>query len=197
MHFSSKLRGALLAAVLAIGIPASANDLYFTGAKYSLDGGSSWNQLVEGNSTLFDEFSPVDGRVKFMIELLNLGSSVIDSADLYIEFDGVNQDLVQPLRQETVGLSNIGVGASSYEFDRRFYTDLFDGWMHVEVLGNDYGYIEDGDDPQTGEGYKDFQMRITPTDIVPDPVPEPGEWAAMGILGAGLTGLVVRARRRR
>ena len=27
-------------------------------------------------------------------------------------------------------------------------------------------------------------------------VPEPGEWAAMGILGAGLAGLVVRSRRR-
>ncbi|MFM7322829.1 MAG: hypothetical protein ACKO5K_15110 [Armatimonadota bacterium] len=30
-----------------------------------------------------------------------------------------------------------------------------------------------------------------------DPVPEPGEWAAMGILGAGLVGLVARGRRRR
>jgi len=28
-----------------------------------------------------------------------------------------------------------------------------------------------------------------------DPVPEPGEWAAMGILGAGLAGLVIRKRR--
>ena len=27
-------------------------------------------------------------------------------------------------------------------------------------------------------------------------VPEPGEWAAMGILGAGLTGLVLRKRRK-
>ena len=26
-------------------------------------------------------------------------------------------------------------------------------------------------------------------------VPEPGEWAAMGILGAGLAGLVIRKRR--
>ncbi len=29
----------------------------------------------------------------------------------------------------------------------------------------------------------------------PSSVPEPGEWAAMGILGAGLTGLVIRKRR--
>lgn len=29
-----------------------------------------------------------------------------------------------------------------------------------------------------------------------DPVPEPGEWAAMGILGAGLAGLVMRSRRK-
>ena len=30
---------------------------------------------------------------------------------------------------------------------------------------------------------------------LPSAVPEPGEWAAMGILGAGLTGLVLRKRR--
>jgi len=30
-----------------------------------------------------------------------------------------------------------------------------------------------------------------------DAVPEPGEWAAMGILASGLTGLMVRARRRK
>jgi len=29
------------------------------------------------------------------------------------------------------------------------------------------------------------------------PVPEPGEWAAMGILASGLTGLMIRARRRK
>lgn len=29
----------------------------------------------------------------------------------------------------------------------------------------------------------------------PPAVPEPGEWAAMGILGAGLAGLVLRKRR--
>jgi hypothetical protein len=32
--------------------------------------------------------------------------------------------------------------------------------------------------------------------VVGNAVPEPGEWAAMGILGAGLTGLVIRKRRR-
>lgn len=32
---------------------------------------------------------------------------------------------------------------------------------------------------------------------VSNAVPEPGEWAAMGVLGAGLGGLVLRARRRR
>jgi len=32
---------------------------------------------------------------------------------------------------------------------------------------------------------------------VTSPVPEPGEWAAMGMLASGLGGLVVRARRRK
>jgi len=34
-------------------------------------------------------------------------------------------------------------------------------------------------------------------DLVSSGVPEPGEWAAMGILATGLTGLMVRARRRK
>lgn len=41
--------------------------------------------------------------------------------------------------------------------------------------------------------YNAWQMNVTP---VSGAVPEPGEWAAMGILGAGLTGLVLRKRRR-
>ena len=34
-------------------------------------------------------------------------------------------------------------------------------------------------------------------DLMQSGVPEPGEWAAMGILASGLTGLMVRARRRK
>ena len=34
-------------------------------------------------------------------------------------------------------------------------------------------------------------------DAIGTTVPEPGEWAAMGILATGLTGLMVKARRRR
>jgi hypothetical protein len=37
-----------------------------------------------------------------------------------------------------------------------------------------------------------FQLEVTSS----TGVPEPGEWAAMGILGAGLTGLVLRKRRK-
>jgi hypothetical protein len=37
-----------------------------------------------------------------------------------------------------------------------------------------------------------MQMNISST----GGVPEPGEWAAMGILGAGLAGLVIRKRRK-
>ncbi len=39
----------------------------------------------------------------------------------------------------------------------------------------------------------DWGMTIT---SAPSAVPEPGEWAAMGVLGFGLVGLVVRGRRR-
>ena len=42
----------------------------------------------------------------------------------------------------------------------------------------------------------DWGMTITSGTSAPSAVPEPGEWAAMGVLGFGLVGLVVRGRRR-
>lgn len=42
----------------------------------------------------------------------------------------------------------------------------------------------------------DWGMTITSGPSAPSAVPEPGEWAAMGVLGFGLVGLVVRGRRR-
>ena len=42
----------------------------------------------------------------------------------------------------------------------------------------------------------DWGMTITSDPSAPSAVPEPGEWAAMGVLGFGLVGLVVRGRRR-
>ena len=50
-----------------------------------------------------------------------------------------------------------------------------------------------GNSFSTSSYYNAWQMNVTP---VSGAVPEPGEWAAMGILGAGLTGLVLRNRRR-
>lgn len=46
----------------------------------------------------------------------------------------------------------------------------------------------------------DERQDLLHTELAPDRtgvVPEPGEWAAMGVLGAGLGGLVLRARRNR
>ena len=42
----------------------------------------------------------------------------------------------------------------------------------------------------------DWGMTITSGTSAPSAVPEPGEWAALGVLGFGLVGLVVRGRRR-
>ena len=42
-------------------------------------------------------------------------------------------------------------------------------------------------------GYAQANLRVSSTNS--SAVPEPGEWAAMGVLGAGLAGLVLRKRR--
>lgn len=50
----------------------------------------------------------------------------------------------------------------------------------------------------TGGGFSgDFGGQVSGNFSATSAVPEPGEWAAMGILATGLTGLMVRSRRRR
>lgn len=48
-----------------------------------------------------------------------------------------------------------------------------------------------------GGGLSSFEAQVSGNLDAISAVPEPGEWAAMGILASGLTGLMVRARRRR
>lgn len=48
-----------------------------------------------------------------------------------------------------------------------------------------------------GGGLSSFNAQVSGNLDAVKAVPEPGEWAAMGILASGLTGLMVRSRRRR
>lgn len=88
-----------------------------------------------------------------------------------------------------------GNGSNTYTVSDRYIStsfDAFDGltmntdWK-LDIVDRGFG----------GKGtLDDWGMTITSGPSAPSAVPEPGEWAAMGVLGFGLVGLVVRGRRR-
>ena len=71
------------------------------------------------------------------------------------------------------------------------FTNLYAKNMHLKRLVDlwDRARLDAG-------SITDWGMTITSGTSAPSAVPEPGEWAAMGVLGFGLVGLVVRGRRR-
>jgi len=75
------------------------------------------------------------------------------------------------------------------------------------VTAGYYGFNNDWDDVWGDDRYKngvDLNMRAfivesnsNPNNPTNNAVPEPSEWAAMGLLGTGLLGLVVRGRKKK
>lgn len=93
---------------------------------------------------------------------------------------------------EYTAFDSNGNGLSTYTGSDRYILSSFDafdgltmntGWR-LEIT--DRQWVDTGS--LTNWGFT--------TSSAPSAVPEPGEWAAMGVLGFGLVGLVVRGRRR-
>lgn len=88
-----------------------------------------------------------------------------------------------------------GNGLFSYTGSDRYIATSFDAFDGL-TMNTDWKL--DIVDRYTGVSgtLNDWGMTITSGTSAPSAVPEPGEWAAMGVLGFGLVGLVVRGRRR-
>ena len=85
-----------------------------------------------------------------------------------------------------------GDGTVSYGGSDRYFRSSFDAFDGLTM--NTGWRLDIWDRGRTDIGsITDWGMTIT---SAPSAVPEPGEWAAMGVLGFGLIGLVVRGRRR-
>lgn len=85
-----------------------------------------------------------------------------------------------------------GDGTVSYGGSDRYFRSSFDAFDGLTM--NTGWRLDIWDRARTDIGsITDWGMTIT---SAPSAVPEPGEWAAMGVLGFGLVGLVVRGRRR-
>ena len=88
-----------------------------------------------------------------------------------------------------------GNGTNTYTGSDRYIATSFDAFDGL-TMNTDWKLdIVDRYKAATGT-LNDWGMTITSGTSAPSAVPEPGEWAAMGVLGFGLVGLVVRGRRR-
>lgn len=97
-----------------------------------------------------------------------------------------------PASGEYEAFNSNGDGTVSYGGSDRYFRSSFDAFDGLTMNTDwklditDRYYLAFG-------SLNDWGMTIT---SAPSAVPEPGEWAAMGVLGFGLVGLVVRGRRR-
>jgi hypothetical protein len=87
-----------------------------------------------------------------------------------------------------------GNGASSYTGSDRYILSSFDAFDGLTMNTGWRLDITDRSLQDTGS-LTDWGFTASSASA-PSAVPEPGEWAAMGVLGFGLVGLVVRGRRR-
>ena len=88
-----------------------------------------------------------------------------------------------------------GNGTNTYTGSDRYIATSFDAFDGL-TMNTDWR-LDLWDRARLDAGsITDWGMTITSGTSAPSAVPEPGEWAAMGVLGFGLVGLVVRGRRR-
>jgi len=95
---------------------------------------------------------------------------------------------------EYAAFDSNGNGFTSYTGSDRYILSSFDAF---DGLTMNTGWRLDITDRNRDFGGDFNDWGITASSAsAPSAVPEPGEWAAMGVLGFGLVGLVVRGRRR-
>ena len=122
-------------------------------------------------------FTDRSGAAKIVAAAESLGSTSAIASGEYQAFD-----------------SN-GNGANTYTGSDRYIITSFDAFDGL-TMNTDWRLdLWDRAVDDMGS-ITDWGMTITSDPSAPSAVPEPGEWAAMGVLGFGLVGLVVRGRRR-
>jgi len=120
------------------------------------------------------QFTDSSGAANMVTAASSLGSTANIASGEYAAFD-----------------SN-GNGLNSYTGSDRYILSSFDAF---DGLTMNTGWRLDITDRALDDTGSLTDWGIT-TSSAPSAVPEPGEWAAMGVLGFGLVGLVVRGRRR-
>jgi len=122
------------------------------------------------------QFTDSSGAANMVTAASSLGSTANIASGEYAAFD-----------------SN-GNGSSSYTGSDRYILSSFDAFDGL-TMNTDWR-LDITDRALDDTGSLSNWGFTTSSPSAPSAVPEPGEWAAMGVLGFGLVGLVVRGRRR-
>ena len=194
-----KLFTASAAAVLALSVAGSANaaDTYTLFSGNCID-----NSNVTGTSALGvdkvyfvkdkGDLTDITGTGNYYIRLVDNLFQVTNSAKSIIYLEG-NATVLE----NTYAYAGTNGPAFNYsgtvEYTGGLWIDPLRDFMNVpsHVNRNLTGTWEFSGTSAAPKGVDYLNITVS------SPVPEPGEWAAMGMLASGLGGLVVRARRRK
>jgi hypothetical protein len=193
-----KLFTASAAAVLALSVAGSAHaDTYTLFSGNCID-----NSNVTGSSALGvdkvyfvkdqGDLTSITGTGNYYIRLVDNLFQVTNSAKSIIYLEG-NATVLE----NTYAYAGTNGPAFNYsgtvEYTGGLWIDPLRDFMNVpsHVNRNLTGTWEFSGTSAAPKGVDYLNITVS------SPVPEPGEWAAMGMLASGLGGLVVRARRRK
>ena len=135
----------------------------------------NWSESSNLNGDYY--FTDSSGAANIVAAAGSLGNNGIVTSGEYQAFD-----------------SN-GNGANTYTGSDRYIITSFDAFDGL-TMNTDWRLDLWDRSRRDAGSITDWGMTITSGPSAPSAVPEPGEWAAMGVLGFGLVGLVVRGRRR-
>lgn len=203
--FSSHLAVALLAAGIAVASPASAQLRIDVSGKagtnktlWKFSGSSIFSHNGgAGNSTniLDDDSNPSwfwHGSDWMVTDIPNDDREFLPGSTAALTI-GARTETIETLELDNQGSGQDEFGMSNSSIPgewRMFHGDLI-AWAGQGEIDVDITSFITGTHTFTNydnDGTLNMTMNISS-------VPEPGEWAAMGILGAGLAGLVIRKRR--
>jgi hypothetical protein len=194
-----KLFTASAAALLALSAAGSANaaDTYTLFSGNCID-----NSNVTGSSALGvdkvyfvkdkGDLTSVTGTGNYYIRLVDNIFQVTNSAKSIIYLEG-NATVIENT------FANAGTNGPAFNYSG---TVVYTGGLWIDPL-RDFMNVPVSETRNLTGTWEFSGTSAAPKGVdylnitVSSPVPEPGEWAAMGMLASGLGGLVVRARRRK
>jgi hypothetical protein len=194
-----KIFTASAAAVLALSVAGSANaaDTYTLFSGNCIDNSNVTGSASTGVDKVYfvkdrGDLTSVTGTGNFYIRLVDNLFQVTNLAKSIVYLEGNTTILQNPYAYAGSNGPEFNY-SGTVEYTGGLWLDPLRDFMNVptHVDRNMTGTWEFSGTSAAPKGVDYLNITVS------SPVPEPGEWAAMGMLASGLGGLVVRARRRK